>query len=862
VTITYKTSAEYKPSGYLESSIFDAGSPVHWENITWEAETPSISSENKLVFVEPDLLVDWSPLIGDNLSPLENAQVQDNIYENITEKLRSPWWNRSWACRRLVTISNENNPSVLENYYYQVKIDVKYDNNMLQNFDDIRFVDNDDLTELSYWIEDHNSGENATIWVKVPEIPENGEKTIYMYYGNPGASPGSNFDATFPKSLIIDGTTATLGGIWICDWVEIRNGGTLIVQSENMLQLFARKIIVDSTSRIDATGSGYSGGPTNREKGQQENGWSYDNVRFGRGSGRGGYALGTSCGPGGGGGAYGGSGGSGGGASGDDDHPGVGGLTFGSENDNSIYMGSGGGSGGLNAQVQDNWNSGGAGGAGGGAIRLNAGIVDISGVISANGGDGADGKGGWGNGGGGGGSGGTILIEGNEVIITGLVTAKGGKGGIGSNNNAGAGGGGGGGRIKVFYSKSLDNAGAIYSVKGGDNGGLSYENNAKSGDNGSIHFENKSYKEPTTSVGSSEELESENRGQQGYRLNLEHRITGVKLGYDNYAIHIQGYSDNDEENIGVYIWSSKTGSWSFIDNLPRSSENSITFNILPRNLDDYLVGDNLSIGYFDSTSDDTPTIIHIDYCALECTGHFSTGVKVYTRTGNTENAYDGSWDNWREATDNKEVPSPNSRYLQYRVEENTQNGKLSPVFKEITVNFIGGPEYGTIGFESRNLFYPSQKYVYEGGAVILVQDGVDVMISKPTMIAVSDAENNKIRVDVNFLMVENKNEMTSLNSTGIGTIEAYCKNSVYTVAPMDRPNRENLTLIVTSSYRNAWMDYLQDLREELRAMNVYATPPSLAGDVLTMTIMGRDNTPGLNDIYYYEKFTEIEITFR
>jgi len=882
VEIRYITSAEYKPSGWLESSVYDAGSSVHWENITWEAETPSITGENKSVDNELDPLVDWSPLIGENLSPLENARTRDNIYENIAEELRSPWWNRSWACRRLVTINNENNPNALENY--QVKIDVKYDDNMLRNFDDLRFVDNDNVTALSYWIENYNLGDNAVVWVRVPKIPANDNKMIYMYYGNPGASPGSNFSATFPKSLIIDGTTATLGGVQRYDWVEIRNGGILIVQSENMLQLFARKIIVDSTSRIDATGGGYLGGPTNRLRGQQENGWSYDN-RPGTGGGRGGYALITSDGPGGGGGGYGGSGGKGGGAQGSNDYPGDNGSTFGSENDNGIYMGSGGGSGGLSQSAPQNnaWNVGGAGGAGGGSIRLNAGIIETSGLVSVDGGAGAGGMSntsGAGNGGGGGGSGGTILIEGNQIIITGELSARGGTGGARSRYDpdpsvpapdGGAGGGGGGGRIKVFYSKSLDNASAIENVEGGASGGPSYENDgenyredrrgAQHGKNGTIYPPQKiSYKEPTASVGSSKELELENRGQQGYHLNLEHRITGVKLGYDNYAIHIWGYSENDE-NIGVYIWSSKMGSWSFIDNLPKSPENSITENIRPRDLDDYLVGDNLSIGYFDNAGDSTRTVIHIDYCALECIGHFSTEVKVYTRSG--DNANPSSWldNSWHEAENNSEVPSPNSRYLQYRVEENTQNGKLSPVFKEIIINFIGGPEYGTIGFESRNLFYPSQKYVYEGGALILVQDGVDVMLSKPTMIAVSDAENNNIRVDVNFLMVENKNEITSLNSTGIGTIEVYCKNSVYTVTPVSGPNRENIALTVMSSYQNAWMGYLQGLREELRAMNIYATPPSLYGDTLTMTIMGRDNRLGVNDIYYYEKITEIEVTF-
>jgi parallel beta-helix repeat protein len=695
VKITYITSAQYKPSGYIESSVYDAGTSVDWRNITWEVETPSILSENKPVNAEPDPIVDCSPLIGENLSFLENAQAHDNIYENIAEELRRPWWNRSWALRRPVTVSNENNPSTLENY--QVKIVVDNADNMNENFNDLRFVDNDDATELSYWIENYNPSENAAVWVKVLDIPANDNKTIYMYYGNPCASPASDFSTTFPNALIIDGTSTTLGGIQEFDWVEIRNGGTLNVESENMLELFARKIIVDSASSIDAIGRGYLGGPTNRQRGQQNNGTSYDGTP-GTGGGTGGYALGSSHGPGGGGGGYAGSGGDGGGARGENDYPGAGGSTFGNASDNSIYMGSGGGSGGLSrsAPQNDPWNAGGAGGAGGGSIRLNASIINISGTVSADGGDGAGGMGtsSHGNGGGGGGSGGTILIEGNKLIITGTLSAKGGTGGARSPNTSrgGAGGGGGGGRIKVFYDEILDNAGATYSVDGGDSGGPSYESPvAQPGTPGTTHTNNISYLEPITSV-RSEELESEAGGEQEYCLNWEHRITGVKQGYMSYTLHIWGYSDNDDENIGAYIWESRTDSWSFMGNLPKDAPGDpITFNIGRKKLNNYLVENSLLIGYFDNTGDETRTIIHIDHCVLQYTGNFFTELEVYTRTGNTENAYDGSWDNWQKATNGGGVPSPDARYIQYRVELRRPElcGKISPVFIEMTINYAG-----------------------------------------------------------------------------------------------------------------------------------------------------------------------------
>jgi hypothetical protein len=66
---------------------------------------------------------------------------------------------------------------------------------------DIRLADSDGTTLLSYWIEPNTCNTNATrIWVKVPSIPANTTKTIYMYYGNPTASTASDAEAVFTES--------------------------------------------------------------------------------------------------------------------------------------------------------------------------------------------------------------------------------------------------------------------------------------------------------------------------------------------------------------------------------------------------------------------------------------------------------------------------------------------------------------------------------------------------------------------------------------------------------------------------------------------------------------------------------------
>ncbi len=102
------------------------------------------------------------------------------------------WHHASWSRRVPVTINNAG--SALTDY--QVRIDVTYDADMQPDFDDIRFVDADDSTELSHCRESYIDSTSAIFWVKVPSIPS-GNKIIYMYYGNAAASNASDGDATF-----------------------------------------------------------------------------------------------------------------------------------------------------------------------------------------------------------------------------------------------------------------------------------------------------------------------------------------------------------------------------------------------------------------------------------------------------------------------------------------------------------------------------------------------------------------------------------------------------------------------------------------------------------------------------------------
>jgi len=100
---------------------------------------------------------------------------------------------KGWKYVREIQI---NNGSVgLQDYVLRLELDSG-------NFDfskpkpdgsDIRFTDSDSVTLLDYYIEDYDyDNQKATIYVKVPSIPANQTKLIYIYYGNINATSQSD----------------------------------------------------------------------------------------------------------------------------------------------------------------------------------------------------------------------------------------------------------------------------------------------------------------------------------------------------------------------------------------------------------------------------------------------------------------------------------------------------------------------------------------------------------------------------------------------------------------------------------------------------------------------------------------------
>lgn len=95
-----------------------------------------------------------------------------------------PVFPGDWIYQKAVTVTGTGTDLA----DFQVKINLTAENfefpKAQNNGGDIRFLDEDRTTQLSYWIESWEFPSSATIWVKVPDIPAEG-KTIYLCYGIP-----------------------------------------------------------------------------------------------------------------------------------------------------------------------------------------------------------------------------------------------------------------------------------------------------------------------------------------------------------------------------------------------------------------------------------------------------------------------------------------------------------------------------------------------------------------------------------------------------------------------------------------------------------------------------------------------------
>jgi hypothetical protein len=104
-----------------------------------------------------------------------------------------------WAERRPITVTNPN-AGELRDYQVRIALDAG-------NFDftqsqpgghDLRMTDATGTKQLSFYVERFDAAaQQGVVWVKVPQVPANGETTLYLYSGNNAAESLSSGRRTF-----------------------------------------------------------------------------------------------------------------------------------------------------------------------------------------------------------------------------------------------------------------------------------------------------------------------------------------------------------------------------------------------------------------------------------------------------------------------------------------------------------------------------------------------------------------------------------------------------------------------------------------------------------------------------------------
>jgi hypothetical protein len=141
----------------------------------------------------------------------------------------------NWQYQREITIQ-ENSGETLHDYQVLVELDGSdFPEEAQADGDDIRFTGVDGH-ELSYWIEEFDAGSgSAKIWVKVHEIPANGEEKIAMWYGNPGASLMGDGDKIFESFDNFE------DDVWADKWIfyeESSKGIGTITEANSVLKWY------------------------------------------------------------------------------------------------------------------------------------------------------------------------------------------------------------------------------------------------------------------------------------------------------------------------------------------------------------------------------------------------------------------------------------------------------------------------------------------------------------------------------------------------------------------------------------------------------------------------------------------------
>jgi biopolymer transport protein ExbB len=114
------------------------------------------------------------------------------------------WWQKDWAYRKAVTIDTTASGVNVSGPIGRTLVLIRLHSgnftftDALDNGADIRFVDSDDKSPLTYHVESYDAKNGvATVWVSMPALNGGEKKQIWLYFGNKTAPVGEDVKGSF-----------------------------------------------------------------------------------------------------------------------------------------------------------------------------------------------------------------------------------------------------------------------------------------------------------------------------------------------------------------------------------------------------------------------------------------------------------------------------------------------------------------------------------------------------------------------------------------------------------------------------------------------------------------------------------------
>ena len=152
------------------------------------------------------------------------------------------WYNASWLYRLPVTVTNGSSTSALA--YAQVPIALtgaaytSFHAHALANGADIIVTAADGVTTLSFALEEIDTVNSVVyLLVKVPAVAPSGSTTVYVYYGNAGATSASSYPNTVGTGTALVGPNDVMNQSSGLPNTGIFNTGCVVLSNGNIVVL-------------------------------------------------------------------------------------------------------------------------------------------------------------------------------------------------------------------------------------------------------------------------------------------------------------------------------------------------------------------------------------------------------------------------------------------------------------------------------------------------------------------------------------------------------------------------------------------------------------------------------------------------